>query len=250
MAVYKKVPGHKTVNISTLEFDTTPTPGSLNPVTSGGVAEVTGKTSSNIAPDYTKTTYPANSYVMHDGVLYTNPNAIGTAEDWNPAHWAQTTVAEMMANAGATQWTHKTLSLSINGGATEQIDIQDHEVVDLTLRKGTGSGFGNLNMHLHGECYVIVDKVGVKVYTYTDDSNTSTTDTNTGSPNLSISDDFAMSPVGSGAPDEYDPTEFNTIPVITDAQLNIDTPSLTNTGVMKVLLHFLGEGTLIITPLP
>ena len=39
MAVYKKVPGHETVNISTLEFDTTPTPGSLNPVTSGGVAE-------------------------------------------------------------------------------------------------------------------------------------------------------------------------------------------------------------------
>lgn len=37
MAVYKKVPGHETVNISTLEFDTTPTPGSLNPVTSGGV---------------------------------------------------------------------------------------------------------------------------------------------------------------------------------------------------------------------
>lgn len=39
MAVYKKVPGHETVNISTLEFDETPTPGSLNPVTSGGVAE-------------------------------------------------------------------------------------------------------------------------------------------------------------------------------------------------------------------
>ena len=39
MAVYKKVPGCKTVNISTLEFDTKPTKGSFNPVTSGGVAE-------------------------------------------------------------------------------------------------------------------------------------------------------------------------------------------------------------------
>ena len=40
MAVYKKVPGHETVNISTLEFDETPTQGSLNPVTSDGVAKV------------------------------------------------------------------------------------------------------------------------------------------------------------------------------------------------------------------
>lgn len=39
MAVYKKVPGCETVNISTLEFDTKPTKGSFNPVTSGGVAE-------------------------------------------------------------------------------------------------------------------------------------------------------------------------------------------------------------------
>lgn len=54
----------------------------------------------NIAPAYTKKTYAANSYVMHDGVLYTNENAIGTAEDWNQAHWTQTTVAEMMAGAG------------------------------------------------------------------------------------------------------------------------------------------------------
>lgn len=57
-------------------------------------------TNSSIAPDYVKQTYPANSYVMHVGVLYTNPNAIAAAEDWNPAHWTQTTVAEMMAGAG------------------------------------------------------------------------------------------------------------------------------------------------------
>lgn len=57
-------------------------------------------TNSSIAPNYTKKTYEANSYVMRDGVLYTNPNAIETAEDWNPAHWTQTTVAEMMAGAG------------------------------------------------------------------------------------------------------------------------------------------------------
>lgn len=53
-------------------------------------------TNSSIAPNYTKKTYEANSYVMQDGVLYTNPNAIGTAEDWNPAHWTQTTVPEVI----------------------------------------------------------------------------------------------------------------------------------------------------------
>ena len=48
MAVYKKVPGCETVNISTLEFDTKPTKGSLNPVTSGGVAEAVGNVSESV----------------------------------------------------------------------------------------------------------------------------------------------------------------------------------------------------------
>lgn len=92
----------KSILFPSSEFvDTEPRVGSLNPVTSGGVAGSVAQQSSNLAPDYTKKTYEANSYVMHDGVLYTNPNAIGTAEDWNPAHWTQTTVAEMMAGAGA-----------------------------------------------------------------------------------------------------------------------------------------------------
>jgi hypothetical protein len=56
---------------------------------------------SSIAPEYIKKPYSANSFVMHDGVLYTNENAIGTAEDWNPEHWARTTVAEMMTKIGA-----------------------------------------------------------------------------------------------------------------------------------------------------
>lgn len=56
---------------------------------------------SSIAPEYTKKPYPANSFVMHDGILYTNENAIGTAEDWNPEHWTQTTVTEMMTKIGA-----------------------------------------------------------------------------------------------------------------------------------------------------
>ena len=125
MAVYKKVPGHETVNISTLEFDETPTPGSLNPVTSGGVAESVSQQSSNIAPNYTKKTYEANSYVMQDGVLYTNPNAIGTAEDWNPAHWTQTTVAETMAGDSG----YKQVNLTFATSDTKTIPVGQKEEV-------------------------------------------------------------------------------------------------------------------------
>lgn len=87
----------KQILVDGIQFvDETPTPGSLNHVTSGGVAESVAQQSSNIAPEYAKKTYEANSYVIYGGVLYTNPNAIGTAEDWNPAHWTQTAVAEIV----------------------------------------------------------------------------------------------------------------------------------------------------------
>ena len=87
----------KSILFPSSEFmDTEPREGSLNPVTSGGVAGGIAQQSSNIAPNYTKKTYEANSYVMQDGVLYTNPNAIETAEDWNPSHWTQTTIPEVI----------------------------------------------------------------------------------------------------------------------------------------------------------
>jgi hypothetical protein len=38
MSFYKEVPGRKTTLESTLKFDTTPTAGSTNPVTSDGIA--------------------------------------------------------------------------------------------------------------------------------------------------------------------------------------------------------------------
>ena len=84
-------------------------------------------TNSNIAPEYTKKTYEANSYVMQDGVLYTNPNAIGTAEDWNPAHWTQTTVAEMMAGAGNSGY--KEVDLTFAQGDTKTIPVGQKEDV-------------------------------------------------------------------------------------------------------------------------
>ena len=120
MAYTRKMAGKVPVLKQDLVFDATPTPGSLNPVTSGGVAEKVEQQSSNLAPDYTKTTYPANSYVMQGGVLYTNPNAIGTAEDWNPAHWTQTAVAEAV---GA-------ISEAIPEGASEENKLVDQATLD------------------------------------------------------------------------------------------------------------------------
>ena len=114
-----------------LHFDETPTKGSLNPVTSDGVAEAVGESSSNLAPEYSATsTYPAGSYVIHGGVLYTNPNAIGTAEDWNPAHWTQTTVAEMVAGAGGS-YTVSSETITVIGDVLKTLN--DHEVKSIVL---------------------------------------------------------------------------------------------------------------------
>lgn len=115
----------KSILFPSSEFvDTEPREGSLNPVTSGGVAGGMAQQSSNIAPNYTKKTYEANSYVMQGGVLYTNPNAIETAEDWNPAHWTQTTVAEMMAGAGGG---YKQVNLTFGKNDTKTIPVGQKE---------------------------------------------------------------------------------------------------------------------------
>lgn len=54
----------------------------------------------NLAPEYSKQVYPANSLVMHYNFylgmyqFYYNPNAISTPESWNANHWTATTLAE------------------------------------------------------------------------------------------------------------------------------------------------------------
>ena len=116
----------KSILFPSSEFvDTEPRAGSMNPVTSGGVAGSVSQQSSNIAPNYTKKTYEANSYVMQDGVLYTNPNAIGTAEDWNPAHWTQTTVAETIAGDSG----YKQVNLTFATSDTKTIPVGQKEEV-------------------------------------------------------------------------------------------------------------------------
>lgn len=98
MAVYKKVPGCKTVNISTLEFDETPTPGSLNPVTSGGVAESVAQQSSNIAEAFSaSSTYAIGEVVIGpDGKLYQCTTAVETAGEWDPEDWDETSLGDIL----------------------------------------------------------------------------------------------------------------------------------------------------------
>ena len=131
----------KSILFPSSEFvDTEPREGSMNPVTSGGVAGGMALQSSNIAPNYTKKTYEANSYVMQNGVLYTNPNAIGTAEDWNPAHWTQTTVAEMMANIPQPQtgYTSVTRSAVMDTASLYKLDVGQKEVVTCGFQTVSG----------------------------------------------------------------------------------------------------------------
>jgi hypothetical protein len=104
-------------------------------------------TNSNIAPNYTKKTYEANSYVMQGGVLYTNPNAIGTAEDWNPAHWTQTTVAEMMAGAGNSGYTQ--VNLTFGQSDTKTIPVGQKEEVHAACAMKAGD---NVIIRLAQDC--------------------------------------------------------------------------------------------------
>jgi len=54
---------------------------------------------SSVADEYSaSSTYAAKSLVTHDGILYTNPNAISTAEDWTAAHWTQVTVSGLIGD--------------------------------------------------------------------------------------------------------------------------------------------------------
>ena len=94
MAVYKKVPGCETVNISTLEFDTKPTPGSFNPVTSDGMAT---QSNNNAEAFSESSTYAIGEVVTGpDGKLYQCTTAVETAGEWDPEDWRETSLGEIL----------------------------------------------------------------------------------------------------------------------------------------------------------
>ena len=120
-------------SIAYIPVDVEPVEGSKHLLSSGAGANI----SSNFAPNYTEKTYEANSYVMHDGVLYTNENAIGTAEAWNPAHWTQTTVAEMMAGAGgSTGYTQRNVNVSVKDNVHPLSGVSNRSVTVASISQG------------------------------------------------------------------------------------------------------------------
>lgn len=49
-----------------------------------------------IAPQYSNSTeYDANSLVIYDHVFYYNPDPISPAEEWDPDHWTQISIADI-----------------------------------------------------------------------------------------------------------------------------------------------------------
>jgi hypothetical protein len=96
MSFYKEVPGRKTTLESTLKFDTTPTAGSTNPVTSDGVAEALGM---SVSQQYVPgKTYEIGAIVTHDGGLYINNYGTISDTDWVEEHWTPTSVGELIVS--------------------------------------------------------------------------------------------------------------------------------------------------------
>ena len=96
MSFYKEVPGRKTTLESTLKFDTTPTAGSTNPVTSDGVANALGM---SVSQQYVPgETYEIGAIVTHDGGLYINNYGTISDPEWVEEHWTQTSVGELIVS--------------------------------------------------------------------------------------------------------------------------------------------------------
>lgn len=96
----------KSVNCPSSEYvDMVPREGSLNPVSSGGMAgELAESTkSSSVAPDYDpESTYPTiGTAVMHGGLRYVSNTAINTPEEWTAANWTEKSVEDEIGNVEA-----------------------------------------------------------------------------------------------------------------------------------------------------
>lgn len=98
MAYTRKMAGKVPVLKQDLVFDATPTPGSENAVTSGGVAEAVGQQSSNIAESFSaSSTYAIGEVVIGpDGKLYQCTTAVETAGEWDPEDWDETSLGDIL----------------------------------------------------------------------------------------------------------------------------------------------------------
>ena len=98
MAYTRKMAGKVPVLKQDLVFDATPTAGSENAVTSGGVAESVAQQSSNIAEAFSaSSTYAIGEVVIGpDGKLYQCTTAVETAGEWDPEDWDETSLGDIL----------------------------------------------------------------------------------------------------------------------------------------------------------
>ena len=98
MAYTRKMAGKVPVLKQDLVFDATPTAGSENAVTSGGVAESVAQQSSNIAEAFSaSSTYAIGELVIGpDGKLYQCTTAVETAGEWDPEDWTETSMVDLI----------------------------------------------------------------------------------------------------------------------------------------------------------
>lgn len=71
-------------------------------------AFVTSEVYDDLADEYrSDVAYALDELVIHENKLYKCTTAISTPEDWNSAHWTQTTIAIELGNAGGKLYLHK-----------------------------------------------------------------------------------------------------------------------------------------------
>ena len=89
----------KSILFPSSEFvDTEPREGSMNPVTSGGVAGSVSQQSDNIAESFSaSSTYAIGEVVIGpDGKLYQCTTAVETAGEWDPEDWTETSMVDLI----------------------------------------------------------------------------------------------------------------------------------------------------------
>ena len=111
----------------------------------------------DMAPEYSATsTYPeVGTVCMHEGVLYKNTSAINTAEEWTAAHWAQTTVGEMIGKLeDKTDAIEQSMAYIVgdtntsghNLASGEFVYVKDHATIPDGLRKANTAISQNISI--------------------------------------------------------------------------------------------------------
>ena len=148
---------------SKLTFDTTPTAGSTNPVTSDGIKTSLDVSNANTAPKYDPTaTYPkVGTLCTYNNVLYRSKVAINTAEVWTEEHWEIDSVASELEEVKASPtWVDITRKLGNYDGT--QTKTGHHRIMILYSRKLAMLQFGG---------YVVptANGNGVKLFAFNND---------------------------------------------------------------------------------